>query len=130
VAEGGGLLNRCRGSTPTVSSNLIPSANLLPCRLQGAVASRPDAADRRRVIRRVTRPEADRKLAVIEARDDRLVDGFHGYQPADRLRWRNGDAALPAEAFAGFGQDALLGVHLGGGTTYPLLNEEARRVAA
>jgi hypothetical protein len=27
VAEGGGLLNRCRGSTPTVSSNLIPSAN-------------------------------------------------------------------------------------------------------
>jgi hypothetical protein len=29
VAEGGGLLNRCRGSTPTVSSNLIPSANLI-----------------------------------------------------------------------------------------------------
>ena len=27
MAEGGGLLNRCRGSTPTVSSNLIPSAN-------------------------------------------------------------------------------------------------------
>src|ERR1700712_1193680 len=27
VAEGGGLLNRCRVSSPTVSSNLIPSAN-------------------------------------------------------------------------------------------------------
>ncbi len=27
VAEGGGLLNRCTGSTRTVSSNLIPSAN-------------------------------------------------------------------------------------------------------
>ena len=27
MAEGGGLLNRCRGLTPTVSSNLIPSAN-------------------------------------------------------------------------------------------------------
>jgi hypothetical protein len=29
VAEGGGLLNRCTGSTRTVSSNLIPSANFL-----------------------------------------------------------------------------------------------------
>jgi hypothetical protein len=27
VAEGGGLLNRCTGSTRTVSSNLIPSAS-------------------------------------------------------------------------------------------------------
>jgi hypothetical protein len=27
VAEGGGLLNRCRASSPTVSSNLIPSAS-------------------------------------------------------------------------------------------------------
>ncbi len=30
MAEGGGLLNRCRGSTPTVSSNLIPSAIPIP----------------------------------------------------------------------------------------------------
>ena len=29
VAEGGGLLNRCRGSTRTVSSILIPSASSL-----------------------------------------------------------------------------------------------------
>jgi hypothetical protein len=29
VAEGGGLLNRCTGSTRTVSSNLIPSASFL-----------------------------------------------------------------------------------------------------
>ncbi len=29
MAEGSGLLNRRRGSTPTVSSNLIPSANLI-----------------------------------------------------------------------------------------------------
>ncbi len=29
MAEGGGLLNRCTGSTRTVSSNLIPSANFI-----------------------------------------------------------------------------------------------------
>lgn len=29
AAEGDGLLNRCRGSTPTVGSNPIPSANPL-----------------------------------------------------------------------------------------------------
>jgi hypothetical protein len=29
VAEGGGLLNRYRGSTSIVSSNLIPSANIM-----------------------------------------------------------------------------------------------------
>jgi Hint domain len=71
-----------------------------------------------------------RKLALINADDERLVDGFHDYEPADRLRWTNGDAALAAEVFAGFGKDTVLELHLGGATTYPLFNEDPRNVAA
>jgi hypothetical protein len=80
-------------------------------------------------VRRVTLAQG-RKLAVIDADDEQLVDGFHGYEPADRLRWTNGDAALAAEVFAGFGKDTLLELYLGGATTYPLFNEDPRKVAA
>jgi hypothetical protein len=61
-----------------------------------------------------------RQLAVIDARDDRLTDGFHGYEPDDDLRWTNGDATLPACMLAGLTTGALLEIHLGGATRYPL----------
>jgi hypothetical protein len=80
-------------------------------------------------VRRITLAQG-RRLALIEAEDERLVDGFHGYEPADNLRWTNGDAALPAEALAGFGKDAVLELHLGGATMYPLLREDAEQAAA
>jgi antigen 43 len=59
------------------------------------------------------------RLAQIEADDERLADGFHGYEPADTLRWTNGNAALPIELFAGFDKDAVLKLYLGGATMYP-----------
>jgi len=65
------------------------------------------------------------RVRLIEARDERLTDGFHGYEEADDMRWTNGDAALPIEAFAGFGKDALVELYLGGDTVYPLLWEDA-----
>jgi hypothetical protein len=66
-----------------------------------------------------------RRLTLIEADDERLTEGFHPYEPADNIRWTNGDAALPIEALAGFGAGTLVELHLGGATVYPLLAEDA-----
>ncbi len=58
------------------------------------------------------------KLAVFEAHDERLADGFHDYEPVDSLRWTNGDAALPTELFAACDKGTVLELHLGGATRY------------
>ena len=70
------------------------------------------------------------KLALIEAEDARLSDGFHGYEPAERLRWTTGDAGLPASVFAGFTGAVEVTVQLGGSTQYPVYGEPAEAVAA
>jgi len=61
------------------------------------------------------------RVDLTEAADERLTDGFHGYEPDDGIRWTSGDAALPEDLFAGR-QDKLLQLelHLGGTTPYPL----------
>ena len=46
---------------------------------------------------------AGSRARVIEATDDRLAHGFHGYEPDGDLRWTDGDADLPADLFKGFG---------------------------
>ena len=66
-----------------------------------------------------------RHLATIEAEDARLTHGYHDYETAENLRWTNGDAILPAEVFATFGNGALVELHLGGATTYPLFGRAA-----
>ena len=65
-----------------------------------------------------------RHLTLIEANDERLTEGFHDYEPAENIRWTNGDAALPIDALAGFGANALVELHLGGATIYPLIEEQ------
>jgi len=52
-------------------------------------------------LRRITLKRG-RKLAVVEVDDARLADGFYPFEPADGIRWTNGDAALPVELFDGF----------------------------
>ncbi|HQT77741.1 MAG: hypothetical protein B7Z80_09165 [Rhodospirillales bacterium 20-64-7] len=60
------------------------------------------------------------RLAVIDAGDDRLADGFHDYEPALGIRWTNGDAILPAVVLAGFqGGGITVTLTLGGTTRYP-----------
>jgi hypothetical protein len=59
------------------------------------------------------------KFVVTEATDERLTEGFHGYEPAADLRWTNGDAALPAEVFACFTGPMEIVLTLAGETTYP-----------
>ena len=70
------------------------------------------------------------KLALIEAEDARLTDGFHGYEPAERLRWTTGDAGLPASVFANFTGAIEMTIQLGGSTQYPVYREAAQAVAA
>ena len=66
---------------------------------------------------------------TIEARDDRLRDGFHRYEPELDIRWTDGDARLPAELFAGFNAPVDLLLQVNGVTRY-LATEEAGSRAA
>lgn len=70
------------------------------------------------------------KLALIDVRDDRLTDGFRGYEPDGDLRWTNGDALLPANLFGGLAAPFELELHLAGRTNYPLLSDTSSRRAA
>ncbi|WP_158927551.1 Hint domain-containing protein [Acidisphaera sp. S103] len=79
-------------------------------------------------LRRVTIRQGA-KFMLIDADDERLTDGFHDYEPAENIRWTNGYAALPIEAFARFDQGAEVAVHLGGSTRYPDYRDEAETQA-
>jgi hypothetical protein len=59
-----------------------------------------------------------RRSRIIDAADKRLVEGFHGYEPDDKLRWTDGDAALPTDLFADLGHGAELVLHLAGTARY------------
>jgi hypothetical protein len=58
------------------------------------------------------------RVAVIEAGDERLADGFHGFEAGDGIRWTDGDAGLPRDMFAGFAGHLEVVVHLGGTARY------------
>jgi hypothetical protein len=72
---------------------------------------------------------AGARFRVLDADDDRLVEGFHGYEPEDGLRWTDGDAVLAADLFEGFAGWVEVVLYVCGMTRY--LAEAARgRVAA
>jgi hypothetical protein len=48
-----------------------------------------------------------------------LTAGFHAYEAECNLRWTDGSAELPVEAFARFDEGAEVRLHLGGTTQYP-----------
>jgi hypothetical protein len=70
------------------------------------------------------------KFMLFDADDERLTAGFHEYEPEDRLRWTDGYAELPIEAFARFDEGAEVTVYLGGATRYLDSREAAEQVAA
>ena len=80
-------------------------------------------------LRRVTLEQYPRS-ALIEADNERLTTGFHDYEAAEHIRWTNGYAELPIEAFARFPTGLDLTVHLGGTTQYPDFGEQRPGVAA
>jgi hypothetical protein len=61
------------------------------------------------------------RVTLIEADDDRLVDGFHYYEPDGNLRWTDGDARLPDGLFAGRSRAVEVVVSVALTTRYPLL---------
>jgi hypothetical protein len=68
------------------------------------------------------------RFRVIKPNDARLSVGFHAFEPANGLRWTNGDAILPTGLFAGFTAPLELVVHVGASTRYPV-DTPALRVA-
>jgi hypothetical protein len=75
-------------------------------------------------LRRVTIRQGARFM-LIDADDERLVAGFHDYEPAENFRWTDGYAELPIQAFARFDEGAQVVVHLGGSTRYPDYGDKA-----
>ena len=59
------------------------------------------------------------QIRTIEAEDALLMDGFHGYEAGNKIRWTDGDAAMPADLFEGFDGPLEIALRLGGSTSYP-----------
>jgi hypothetical protein len=70
------------------------------------------------------------KFRLLYARDARLTDGFHPYEAEGNLRWTNGYAALPGEAFAHFKGSVEVVLTLAMTTTYPDDESSATRMVA
>jgi len=68
------------------------------------------------------------RVTVMEASDPALGRGFHEFEPAEGLRWTDGDAILPASLFEGFNGPLLLELHVAMTTRYPV--DRATRTAA
>jgi hypothetical protein len=52
------------------------------------------------------------KFSLLDAADERLTVGFHAYEADCHLRWTDGYAELPSEAFARFDKGAEVMLHL------------------
>jgi hypothetical protein len=59
-----------------------------------------------------------RHLRTLGATNPLLADGFHGYEPAEDLRWTDGDALIPAALFDGLTGPIQLTLRLAGKTAY------------
>jgi hypothetical protein len=70
-------------------------------------------------LRRVT-IQHGAKFMLVDADDGRPTAGFHDYEPAENIRWTDGSAELPIQAFARFDAGAEVVIHLGGATRCPV----------
>ena len=68
-------------------------------------------------VRRIMVAQA-RWQRAIEAQAPSLTDGYHTYELEGRIRWTNGDAALPGELFVGMNGPGMLMLKLGAATQY------------
>ena len=65
------------------------------------------------------------RFDVLLANDARLTEGFHAYEEAANLRWTDGLAGLPVDAFAQFSGEVEVVLTLAGTTNYPLIGSES-----
>jgi hypothetical protein len=63
------------------------------------------------------------RVCVLDASDERLVDGFHGFETDGGIRWTTGDAGLPGAEFAGAMEVVVV---LGGATRYAAWRDQFR----
>ena len=75
-------------------------------------------------VRQMTLVQGARQR-TLDADAASLDDGYHAFEADSRIRWTDGDAAIPAALFHGIDRFALLIVLLGGTTRY--LEAGARR---
>ncbi len=68
-------------------------------------------------VRRIALAQS-RRVRTIEANAASLTDGFHPFEPTGGIRWTNGDAAIPADLFAGTSGTSMLILYLGGVSQY------------
>jgi hypothetical protein len=68
-------------------------------------------------LRHIAVAQQTRKRAM-QANDVRLADGFHDFEPGKGFRWTTGDAAVPAELFAGFIGPLTVVLHVGATSRY------------
>ena len=66
------------------------------------------------------------RIAVMNADDPSLAEGFHTYEPDSGLRWTNGDAAVPAALLERFSGSCAVELFIGCTTSYPLEGELLR----
>jgi hypothetical protein len=101
----------------------IGSRAAAPAELGLARDPRPlGVALRRLVLRKMTR------FRIIKADDKRLSEGFHAFEPETRLRWTNGDAAIPTDLCIGFTGSFEVALDIGATTQY-LEDGSVQRVA-
>jgi Hint domain len=68
------------------------------------------------------------RVRAVQARDASLAEGFHPFEDAMGFRWTDGDARLPAAAFAGFAGPLEVVVQVASTTRY--IADPARMRAA
>jgi lipopolysaccharide export system protein LptA len=78
-------------------------------------------------LRRLVVREGSR-YQVIDATDERLLDGFHAFEADGGYRWTDGNAAIAAELYAGFQAPMELVLYVGATTRY-LADGVARQAA-
>jgi hypothetical protein len=54
----------------------------------------------------------------MQANDTRLADGFDNFEVEKGFRWTNGDAAVPADLFAGLIGPRTVVLHVGATSRY------------
>jgi len=68
-------------------------------------------------LRRVV-VRAGSRFRTLRAGDPTLTEGFHAFEADAGVRWTDGDAVVPQDAFAGFAGPCEVIVHLGGTAAY------------
>jgi hypothetical protein len=58
-------------------------------------------------------------VRLLDPSDPALCDGFHAFEPGNGFRWTNGNAALPAELFAGLAGALELELRIASTARYP-----------